>query len=159
MVQVLFYALCGGCMVWSMSGVVNWWMSYNVNFGLFTPPFLLPYRQYCVDKGHGRHFRSSILISCRCAQDLGVGPSMIVRFPDPLSWGTCFPAQTVDILLDQDEGSQTENIHLIRIFKLPLSLRFKLKNFFVPFQTDNEHITQFLFVAREALKHYFRWER
>ena len=68
-------------------------------------------------------------------------------------------AQTWDILLDQGEGSQTENIHLIRIFKLPLSLRFKLKNFFVPFQTDNEHITQFLFVAREALKHYFRWER
>ena len=74
-------------------------------------------------------------------------------------WVDAVPAQTLDILLDQDEGSQTENIHLIRIFKLPLSLRFKLKNFFVPFQTDNEHITQFLFVAREALKHYFRWER
>ena len=146
MVHVLFYALCGGCLVWSMSGVVNWWMSYNVNFGLFTPPFLLPYQQYCVDKGygHGRHFRSSILISCRCAQDLGVGPSMIVRFPDPLSWGTCFPAQTVDILLDQDEGSQTENIHLIRIFKPPLSLRFKLKNFFK--QTKKKR--QFLFLLK-----------
>ena len=158
-VKVLIYThcmvdvWCGQCLVWWIGGC------RTTPILVFFPPFLLPYRQYCVAKGRGRHFRSSILISGQCAQDLGVGPSMIVRFPDPLSWGTCFPAQTVDILLDQDEGSQTENIHLIRIFKLPLSLRFKLKNFFVPFQTDNEHITQFLFVAREALKHYFRWER
>ena len=37
-VDVLFYSLCGGCLVWSMSGVVDvlflpmvWWMSGAVD--------------------------------------------------------------------------------------------------------------------------------